>query len=87
MGRNKKKVHSAQARLYQYHKANQVIIGKHSIKELKALSLEYRKQESSSKILFTGNKHEHLKNARNLYQKYQRNDIKIKKIEERYQDL
>ena len=57
MGRNKKKVHSAQERLYQYHKANQKILSKHSIKELKVLALEYRKQEKTSKIIFTGKQH------------------------------
>jgi len=61
MARNKRKVHSAQARLYQYHKCNQGIISKHSIKKLKAMALEYRKQERSSKILFTGKKHAKLK--------------------------
>jgi hypothetical protein len=68
MTRYRKKVHSAQAMLYQYHKANQEILGKHSIKEFKSLALEYRKQFKTSKILFTGKKHKNLKNARNLYQ-------------------
>ena len=82
MTRYRKKVHSAQAKLYQYHKANQVIIGKHSIKELKVLALEYMKQERSSKIIFTGKTHKNIKNARNLYQKYLNNKVKIK-IEQR----
>ena len=80
MTRYRKKVHSAQAKLYQYHKANQKIIGKHSIKELKDLALEYRKQESSSKILFTGKQHENLKSGYSMYRKYHRNDIKIKQM-------
>jgi hypothetical protein len=78
MARNKSKIHSDQERLYQYHQSNQEIISKHSIKELKALDLEYRKQERSSKILSTGKKDEKLKNAKILYRMYQRNDIKIK---------
>ena len=80
MTRYRKKVHSAQSKTYQYHKANQVIIGKHSIKELKVLALEYRKQVSSSKIIFTGKQHENLKEVYNLYQKYQYNEVKIKKL-------
>ena len=80
MARNKRNVHSAQAKLFRYHKANQVIIAKHSIKELKVLALEYRKQESSSKILFTGKQHEKLKSGYSMYRKYHRNDIKIKQM-------
>ena len=71
MGRNKKKVHSAQARRFQYHKSNQEILGKLSIKELKVLALQYRKQFQTSRIIFTEKQHENLNNARNLYQKYQ----------------
>ena len=78
MTRYRKKVHRDQAMLYQYHKANKKIISKHSIKEMKALASEYRKQEKTFKVLFTGMNNEKLKNAKNLYQKYQRNDIKIK---------
>ena len=80
MARNKEKVHCGQAKLYQYHKCNQEIISKHSINELKDLSLEYRKQERSSKILFTGKKLEKLKNGYSMYRKYHRNDIKIKQM-------
>ena len=47
------KIHSSQARLYQYHKSNKDILSNHSINELKALSLEYRKQFKTSKNLFT----------------------------------
>ena len=50
--------------------------------ELKALALEYRKLERTSNILFTGKKHANIRNARNIYQKYQLNDIKIKHMME-----
>ena len=80
MARNKRKVHSAQAKLYQYHKCNQGIISKHSIKELKDFATQYRKQEKKSKILFTGKKHENLNSGYSMYRKYHRNDIKIKQM-------
>ena len=80
MARNKRKVHSAQAKLYQYHKANQKILGKHSIKELKDFATQYRKQEKTSKILFTGKQHEKLKDVYNMYQNYKKNNIKIKNL-------
>ena len=80
MTRYRKKVHSAQAKLYQYHKANQKIIGKHSIKELKDFATQYRKQEKTSKILFSGKQHKKLKDVYNMYQNYKKNDIKIKNL-------
>ena len=80
MGRNKKKVHCAQSRLYHYHKSNQEILGKISIKELKVLDLEYMKHFQTYRILFAGKQHENIKNDRNMYQKYQYNVVKIKQV-------
>jgi hypothetical protein len=55
-------------------------MGRNTKEVMKLFASEYGKQESSSKILFTGKKHVNLKEVYNMYKKYQYNDIKIKKL-------